>query len=86
MNMEIIPQNMIIYNLDMGEELRICVLQSKLQPRYILSEIKNYYWTGLELMDCYHNPIYLFEKLNLKLFVGRDFGKLLKFIVILEKQ
>ena len=56
-------QNMIIYKLAIGEELRMRVLQSKLQPRYILSEIKDY-WTGLELMDFYHNPDYLFEKLK----------------------
>ena len=50
-------QNMIIYKLALGEELRMCVLQSKLQPRYTLSEI-NDNWTGLELMDFYHNPVY----------------------------
>ena len=38
---------MILYKLAIGEELRVCVLQSKLQPRYILSKVR-YYWTELQ--------------------------------------
>ena len=56
-------QYIIIYKLAIAEELRMCVLHRKLQPRYIVSEVKHY-WTGLELMDFYHNPDYLFEKLS----------------------